>query len=44
MVFMGFDDERVILAEAQRLALLKNKKKKTPALEEDANKQRTEQR
>jgi hypothetical protein len=39
---LGFDDERVFLAEAQRLNLLKNKKKKTPQLEEEANKVRAE--
>lgn len=43
VIFVGFEEEKMILDEAQRLQLLKNKKSKDAAKEEERNKARKEQ-
>ena len=43
MFFIGFDNQEIMLQEAETLAIRKVKKARTPALEEEKNKARKEQ-
>ena len=42
-IFIGFDNETIILSEAQRLGMLKEKKASKPEKEEEKNKMRKKQ-